>query len=519
MNKSCFIPTLILVFSWSFIATAQNQDYKNPVIPGFYPDPSVCRVGDDYYLVNSTFEYFPGVPVFHSRDLIHWEQIGHCLTRKSQLTLDGCYASGGIYAPTIRYHNGKFYMVTTNLCGGGNFYVTATDPAGEWSDPIFVKQGGIDPTIFFDGDKTYFLSTGRGITMSEIDIETGEIISSPRPIWNGTGGRYPEGPHLYKKDGYYYLLIAEGGTEYGHKVTIARSRNIWGPYDSNPANPILTHMNANAQRNPIQGLGHADLVQASDSTWWMVHLGFRHRNSHHILGRETFLAPVRWDKNAWPVVNGDGTIDLQMNCPTLPQVVPPVHSGRIDFTEETLPLEWSFLRNPEMENYQLIPSESILRLKGSTKTLDENSSPTFVGKRQQHFRFHAVASIKNRSIESQGKGGLTVYMNNTSHYDFYLTNRNGRNSLELRCKLNKIDQVTKSIPIKATPLYLKVEGNESEYSFLYSMDGVKYIPVGELDTKYLSSETAGGFTGVFLALFAEGVKTSVDFDFFNYAEN
>ncbi len=507
---------LALMSNFCAMLTAQNQGYNNPVIPGFYPDPSVCRVGDDFYLVNSTFEYFPGVPVFHSKDLIHWEQIGHCLTRKSQLPLDNCPASAGIYAPTIRNHNGKFYMTTTNLCGGGNFYVTATDPAGEWSDPIFVKQGGIDPTIFFDGDKTYFLSTGNGIAMSEINIETGQVLTPARSIWNGTGGRYPEGPHLYKKDGYYYLLIAEGGTEYGHKVTIARSRNIWGPYDSNPANPILTHMNANAQHNPIQGLGHADLVQANDSTWWMVHLGFRHRNLHHILGRETFLAPVRWDKNGWPVVNGNGTVSLKMTCQTLPQVHLQESPQNLKFDSPTLPLEWTYLRNPEMKNYQLLPDKSIFRLTGSLETIDGQKNPTFVGRRQQHIKFSTTAVVKDYTTGKKGRGGLTIYMNNISHYDLYLASRNGKNYLELRCKLGKIDQVIKSIPVKAAPLRLKVEGNENTYSFFYSVDREKYALIGELDTKYLSSETAGGFTGVFIALFAEGAKTSIDFDAFEY---
>lgn len=518
MKKSFFSVILIILCGLHVLVNAQNQGYKNPIIPGFYPDPSVCRVGDDFYLVNSTFEYFPGVPVFHSKDLIHWEQIGHCLTRKLQLPLDNCYASGGIYAPTIRYNKGMFYMTTTNLCGGGNFYVTASDPAGEWSDPIYVKQGGIDPTIFFDGDKTYFLSTGNGITMSELDIKTGQLIGNSRSIWSGTGGRYPEGPHLYKKDGYYYLMIAEGGTEYGHKVTIARSRNIWGPYESNPANPILTHMNANAQHNSIQGLGHADLVQAADSTWWMVHLGFRHHNSHHVLGRETFLAPVRWDKNTWPVVNGNGTVDLKMNCPTLPQVALKQPLRRLDFSEKTLPLEWAYLRNPDMKNYQLLPDKSILRLTGNAETIDGQKNPTFIGRRQQHINFEARTAIKKIAIRNAGRGGITVYMNNTSHYDLYITKRSGKCYLELCCRLGQIDQVVKSIPVKAGQVQFKVEGNENEYRFFYSTDGEKYIPVGKLDTKYLSSETAGGFTGVFIALFAEGEQTRIDFDYFEYAE-
>ena len=201
--------------------------YRNPVLPGFYPDPSVCRVGDDYYMVNSTFCYFPAVPVHHSRDLIHWEQIGHCITRPTQTRLQNIGVWNGIYAPTIRHHDGTFYMVTTNVSDGGNFYVTTKDPAGEWSDPIYVREGGIDPDLFFDDDgKTYLLSAqGAGeIHLAEIDLKTGRLLSRSEIIWRGTGGRCAEGPHMYKKDGWYYLMIAEGGTEYGHSED--RSRHV-----------------------------------------------------------------------------------------------------------------------------------------------------------------------------------------------------------------------------------------------------------------------------------------------------
>lgn len=273
--KHIVLPLFLLFFLTFANAGNESSGYTNPVIPGFYPDPSVCAVGDDFYLVNSSFEYFPGVPVFHSKDLINWTQIGYCLTRKSQLFLDKCVPSGGIFAPTIRYNNGMFYMITTDV-SKGNFIVHTQDPAGEWSEPVWLKQRGIDPSLYFEGDKCYLTSNpDNTIYVSEINPLTGEQLTESRAIWGGTGGRYPEAPHIYKKDGWYYLLISEGGTEYGHKVTIARSRNIDGPYTSNPANPILTHMNVNAQQNPIQGTGHADLVQAKDGSWWMVFLAFR----------------------------------------------------------------------------------------------------------------------------------------------------------------------------------------------------------------------------------------------------
>ena len=206
-----------LVISLSVFSQSQ-QGFQNPVIPGFHPDPSVCRAGDDFYLVNSSFQYFPGVPLFHSKDLIHWEQIGHCLTRPSQLKLDGASAWGGIYAPTIRYNDGMFYMITTNVSDKGNFIVHTTDPHGEWSEPVWLKQEGIDPSLYFENDKCYLVSNPDiGIWLSEINPMTGEQLTPSKRIWNGTGGRHPEGPHIYKKDGWYYLLISEGGTEYGHK--------------------------------------------------------------------------------------------------------------------------------------------------------------------------------------------------------------------------------------------------------------------------------------------------------------
>ena len=297
------------------------QGYENPVIPGFHPDPSVCKADDGYYLVNSSFQYFPGVPLFYSRDLVNWEQIGNCLTRNSQLKLDGAGAGGGIYAPTIRYDNGTFYMITTNISDGGrNFLVHTKDPRGEWSEPVWLEQGGIDPSLYFEDGKCYMVSNPGGyIVLCEIDPMTGEQLTPSRKIWSGTGGRYPEGPHIYKKDGWYYLLISEGGTEVAHSVTIARSRYIDGPYIGNPANPILTHACQAAETNQIQGTGHADIVEAEDGSWWMVCLAYRAMPGfHHTLGRETFLAPVRWDKNAWPVVNGNGTISLKMDVPTLP---------------------------------------------------------------------------------------------------------------------------------------------------------------------------------------------------------
>lgn len=511
MNKFLFL--LLLVCSHKVF----GQGFRNPVIPGFYPDPSVCRVRDDFYLVTSSFEYFPGVPLFQSKDLIHWKQIGHCLTRKSQLNLDNCISSGGIYAPTIRYHNGVFYMTTTNLTSGGNFYVTTADPTGEWSDPIWVNQGGIDPTIFFDEDRAYYITAGNGINLAEIDIQTGKLLTQPKEIWNGTGGRYPEGPHIYKKDGYYYLMISEGGTEYGHKITISRSRSIFGPYTSNLANPILTHINQNAQSNPIQGTGHGDLVQAPNGLWWMVFLAFRPQYGlHHLLGRETFLAPVSWEKNAWPVVNGNGTVSLQMDCITLPFFEAEPKLCRDEFVNKKLSFELTYLRNPDYKNYELSYQKGYLRLKGDVASLDENASPTFLGHRQQHINFQSQSELTNIKTDKDGKVGLTIYMNQTSHYDLYVTQEGRQYKLCLRCKLNNIDQLLKVVRLRTNHLVLKITGEPKKYHFMYSQDNVSFTELFALDTKYLSSETVETFTGVFIAMFAEKNNTSADFQYFEY---
>jgi xylan 1,4-beta-xylosidase len=500
-----------------------GQGYKNPVIPGFHPDPSVCKVGDDFYLVTSTFEYFPGVPVFQSKDLVNWKQIGHCLTRPSQVKLDKIRPSGGIYAPTIRYHEGVFYMITTNTSDKGNFIVYTRDPAGEWSDPLWLEQKGIDPSLYFEGDKCYLTSNpGNCIYVSEINPLTGEQLSDSRAIWTGTGGRYPEAPHLYKKDGWYYLLISEGGTEYGHRVTIARSRNIDGPYESNPANSILTHMNVNAQNNPIQGTGHADLVQANDGSWWMVCLAFRPQSGlHHLLGRETFLAPVRWDKNAWPVVNGNGTIDLNMDVPTLPLKPFQNESYSTDFSESKLGFEWNFLRNPNPDNYSLVERKGYLRLKASPVSIDEVDSPTFVGRRQEHINFTATTAMELNDARKGDEAGLTVFMTNAAHYDLVLKQGEGKKRvLVLRYHMGVLNHTEREIEVPNVPIHLQVSGSSDYYSFAYSLDGKTFESLGRMDVRYLSSETVGGFTGIYLGLFTTSAgkasKSYTDFDNFVY---
>ena len=494
--------------------------YTNPIIPGFHPDPSICRAGDDFFLVTSSFEYFPGVPLFHSRDLIHWRQIGHCLTRESQLPLQRWRASGGIFAPTIRHHEGTFYMVTTNVTGGGNFFVHTRDPFGEWSEPIWLDQGGIDPSLFFDDDGRVYLTSnwnaGRslpveddpaefrwGIQQSEIDIATGKRLTESRPIWRGTGGKFPEAPHLYRIGGRYYLMIAEGGTEYAHMETIARSDSPWGPWESCPRNPILTHR---SYQSPIQGTGHADIVEAPDGSWWLVCLAFRPQGyppAYH-LGRETFLAPLVWDADGWPRVGVDGRVRVEMEGPDLPSRVWEPAPARDDFDGPKLGLEWNFLGNPRAENWLLTDRPGALRLMGNAATLDAGPPVAFVGRRQQHLAVEAATRLDFAPGADGDEAGLTVWMNPTHHYDLLVTQRDGERRVGVRRRIGSLVAEVANELLPAGPVTLVVRATPDRYALAYSIGDEAPVDLATGETRYLATEVAGGFTGVFFALYATG---------------
>ena len=503
--------------------------FHNPVIPGFFSDPSVCKAGDDYYLVTSTFEYFPGVPVFHSKDLVNWEMIGYCLSRKSQLP-DGLDP----FACTIRYHEGTFYMITTNVISepgangtfsfsAKNFFVTATNPAGPWSDPVWVDARGIDPDLFFDTDgKTYVISST--FELNEIDLRTGKFINEGKKIWNGNGGRYPEGPHIYKKDGFYYLMDAEGGTEEAHSETIARSKNIWGPYNANPANPILTHVNGAGMNNPIQGVGHADIIQSQEGSYWMVFHGYRTVGGgvQHILGRETCLAPVCWPTNGWPVVNGNGTVTVDMNCPTLPQHPFAEKPAKEEFNSDQLGLEWNYIHYPEQSNYSLSARKGYLRLTGSPQTIEDRKNPIFVGRRLQDMYFTATTQIEFDPKSDKQEAGL-ILLNNGVHFDILIKQSRGKRVLVSRLRFGSVVYESTERILKPGPVYLRVTGEKSTFIFSYSQDNNSYSEVQKVDAKFLSSETVGGFTGVFVGLYATGnssVSTAnADYGWFEYDKN
>ncbi|MGA2264702.1 MAG: glycoside hydrolase family 43 protein [Acidobacteriota bacterium] len=505
-------------------AQRQTHTFQNPIIPGFHPDPSICRVGADYYLVHSSFEFFPGVPVFHSRDLVHWRQIGYCLTRKSQLPLDKVRASGGIYAPTIRYHKGMFYMVTTNVDGGGNFYVTANNPAGPWSEPVWLDRGGIDPTLFFDDDgKVYYSrheAMGDGyIAQTTIDIRTDRLEGPLKEIWRGTGGVWPEGPHLYKVHGKYFLMIAEGGTGYEHMVTIARGDSPWGPFIPDPNNPILTHRNR--PESPIQALGHADMVETPDG-WWMVFLGIRPQGGKfHHLGRETFLAPMTWTQDGWPRVNGSGTIEPAMPAPRLPQHPWKEESAKDDFNRVPLGMPWNYLRNPHEGDVSLNQRPGYLQLNGSAVTMNDQDSPAFVGRRQTHFDCRASTRMEFKPQGENEEAGLVVRGNDLNHYEIGITLRQGRRQIFFRkVLLGKLMSPVRYEDVGEGGVVLSLEASPLAYEFFYQAASGPRKSLGTAPTGDLSSEKIGGFTGVYLGMYATGNGKKnmgpADFDWFEY---
>ena len=523
--------------------------FRNPILPGFYPDPSICRVGEDYYLVTSTFEYFPGLPIFHSRDLVHWRQLGHVLDRPSQLPLDGVYASGGLYAPTIRYAGGTFYVINT-LVGGtskaGNFIVTATDPAGPWSEPYWLENApGIDPSLFFDDDGRAWYVGNRTATnhqyeghteiwLQELDLGAMCLIGEPCVLWEGAARRavWAEAPHLYKINGQYYLMIAEGGTAHDHAVTIARSTNITGPYEANRRNPIMTHRHLGLDY-PIVGTGHADLVETQNGEWWMVLLAMRPYGGYfYNLGRETFLVPVHWE-NRWPVVAaGSGRVETVGQAPNLPEHRWPSLPACDHFETQALAPQWNFLRTPRDDFWSLSARPGYLRLRLRPERLTDLANPSFVGRRQQHIRFATRVALEFKPQQEYECAGLVLLQNNAFHFRYVITG--GATATVRLMKYSTTDPVSRSspipagtevvlaeLPIQGDRFYFKVEADGQAYNFHIATEPEAWQTVAEgVDGRILSTPMAGGFVGAYIGMYASSngqpSENTADFDWFEY---
>lgn len=494
--------------------SARGNTFSNPVIPGFHPDPSICRAGEDYYLACSSFEYFPGVPVFHSRDLVHWTQIGNALDRPSQLRLPSDSASsGGLYAPTLRHHDGRFWLIVTNVSGDGNILFTATDPAGPWSEPIRLPGvQGIDPDLAWD-DEGNCWCTVAGVSQIRIDPRTGETFGEPRRLWSGApGAKAPEAPHLYHIGDYWYLLIAEGGTERCHGVSIARGRTPGGPFEPCPANPILTHRGTD---HPIQNTGHGDLVQGPDGSWWMVFLGVRPQGGTpgwHVLGRETFLAPVTWVDD-WPVV---GEVSPDMPPPPWPLQEPAAVPVRDDFEPGELAPGWISPRSRPEENCTTKERTGWLSLRARGGSLDDPEA-VLVGRRQQHLSCRARALVD----PAEGRGGLAVRLDEQHHYEIETTSA----EVQVIARVGPLRSVVASHPVAGGPVVLRIEtavarhitdarqGPDTVSLGVENAEGA-FVELAGLEGRYLSTEVAGGFTGRVIGLYA--AAGTVHFDWFDY---
>ena len=506
---------------------------RNPLLPGFYPDPSICRVGEDFYMVTSSFSYFPGVPVFHSRDLVHWEQLGHCLNRPEQLSLDWQAMSGGVYAPTIRWHDGLFYMVTTNVSHTGNFYVTAADPAGPWSDPHPIRGAvGIDPSFFWDEDGTCYMSAttdwaehNPGVWVARVDLRTDCIVGERELVFRGAAVNAwsPEAPHLYKKDGWYYLMIAEGGTEDYHAVTIARSRSPLGPYESYPGNPILTHRHLGLDY-PICNVGHGDLVQLADGSWYIVALGSRLIGGYHKnMGRETFIAPVDWS-GEWPVVSpGTGRVEWTYPAPALP-----AHAFAPQDQDDFSALCWNTLGTPAEDSFSV--SGGVLTLCSPQDWLvpDDlprqgapNGCPGFYGRRQQHASFTAEVTLR---VPERGEAGLMLLQNGFNH--LRVGAERTAEGVILRAvrseKCGKPDYLNPREYPRHVDVLWEECGQAEEVRLGVTARGQEHCLtvngriVARADGSFLGSETAGGFIGAYLGCYVSGNRARAAFADFRY---
>ena len=519
-----------------------KEAFHNPLLPGFYPDPSICRVGDDYYMVTSSFVYYPGLPIFHSKDLVHWEQIGHGIHRPDQLDYKNCETSLGLWAPSIRYHEGLFYIINTFVSGGrevyrDNYIITAKDPAGPWSDPVFVEGAdGIDSSLFFDDDGSLwyvgnFICEERlyeghqGIYLNELDPVTFQFKGPRYIIWDGvkTRGKWIEAPHIYKKDGWYYLLVAEGGTFVNHSVQMARCRDINGDYEICPRNPVLTHRHM-PLLNPISVTGHADIVETQNGEWWMVLLAVRpYQGAHYNLGRETFMVPIVWAEDGWPMVDNEtGLVQETERLPKLPRTVYALMPETDNFEHDTLQMQWNTVHPPVEPFYSLTNRPGFLRIQTRPDVIEEICTPSFICRRQRHKVFLAKAAMEFVPASEQEEAGIALIQDDRFNYIMVLRRKEEQDYLQLYKTEGGTRTLIIETPVKHVPrIYLSVQGNVTDYDFYYGYNDQEMIPLKTgLDASLLSSVVNEGFTGAYLGMYTSSnhqpSTNHADFDWFTY---
>ena len=525
-----------------FTAPLPAGHFRNPILAGFYPDPSICRVGDDYYLINSTFAYFPGIPIFHSRDLVNWTQLGHVIDRPDQLDYDRLGITRGIFAPAISYHDGLFYVVCTMVDAGGNFLMTAKDPAGPWSDPIWLDFDGIDPSLFFDDDgRAWMVNNGnppdnrplyeghRAIWLQEYDIAAQKLVGPRSIIVNGgadlsTKPVWIEGPHLYRRDGWYYLCCAEGGTSVHHSQVILRSRSVTGPFEPWSENPILTQRDLDGTvEHAVTCTGHADLVEGPDGQWWSVFLACRpFAKEFWTTGRETFLLPVTWTDDGWPQILPPGQrVPSIVASPKVERVVPNALSApadpltgnftwRDDFDSAELSPLWIMIRTPKETWWKTHASSGELHLTPRRDALSGKGNPTFLARRLQHARFDASTALTPPT--SDGVSAGLVALQNETHYYYLGVRPDGTDELTLFLERfnggeNARVIATKTIP-RTDKLHLRLSGDDLTLAFSYSASATAdawQTLAAEVDATPITVQAAGGglhFTGAVVGLHA-----------------
>ncbi len=513
----------------SFPATPAQ--YRNPIISGFQPDPSIVRVRDDYYLVNSSFAFFPGIPIYHSRDLVNWEQLGNVIDRPGQFNFLGLGIARAIFAPTIRWHDGVFYIVGTCVDCGFNFLISAKNPAGPWSDPQWLESvDGVDPDLFIDGDGRAWIAnngppqgsaayTGhRAIWLQELDLKAGKMRGPRAVIVNGGVdiAQHPiwiEGPHLLKKDGWYYLIAAEGGTASGHSEVVFRSRKVTGPYAPGPDNPILTQRDLDpARRFPIAAAGHADFVKAGDESWWAVFLATRPYEANlSNMGRETFLLPVSWQRG-WPQILPPRTpVPHAVARPQLPttRIVDRSH-WRDTFDSQQLSPDWEMIRTPTESWYSLRTHPGSLTLEARAVSISGSANPSFLGKRQRHDNAVVDAEFRYLPVRNGDRAGLVAFADERHHYFLGLCQtadgpmlvvavRNGANDPEE-------GRIVAAIPYRGVPggsIRLRIAARGAAYDFSYALaDEPLRLLLANADGRILASEPTNQFTGTLIGVYA-----------------